>query len=123
VEDKDLADFLKANYLKALIENPSYWQKHEKIFNTEILSEVLKSEKKNLYQSLIEKSSSNFYASQNGQSAYLFDAEDHMGNNFNLEFSLGKVIFIDVWATWCGPCINHRPKVLQFAEKFAGRDD
>lgn len=123
VGDKDLADFLKANYLKALIENPSYWQKHEKIFNTEVLSEVLKSEKNNLYQSLIEKSSSNFYASQNGQSAYLFDAEDRMGNNFNLEFSLGKVIFIDVWATWCGPCINHRPKVLQFAEKFAGRDD
>ena len=122
-EDKDLSDFLKAHYLKALIESPSYWQKHEKIFNTVILSQVLKSEKNNHYYSLIEKLSSNFYASQNGQTAYLFDAEDMFGNKFNLEKFSGKVLFIDVWATWCGPCINHRPKVLEFAEKFESRDD
>lgn len=122
-DNKDLADFLKANYLKALIESPSYWQKHEKIFNTEILSEVLKTEEKNIYHSLIEKSTSNFYASQNGQTAYLFDAEDKFGNGINLKNFSGKVIFIDVWATWCGPCLNHRPKVLEFAEKFENRDD
>lgn len=122
-ENKDLADFLKANYLKALIESPSYWQKHENIFNTVTLSKVLKSEKNNIYHSLIEKSSSNFYASQKGQTAYLFDAEDKFGNNFNLEKFSGKVLFIDVWATWCGPCINHRPKVLEFAEIFESRDD
>jgi thiol-disulfide isomerase/thioredoxin len=122
-DNKDLADFLKANYLKALIESPSYWQKHEKIFNTEILSEVLKTEEKNIYHSLIEKSTSNFYASQNGQIAYLFDAEDKFGNGINLKNFSGKVIFIDVWATWCGPCISHRPKVLEFAKKFKGRDD
>lgn len=122
-DNRDLADFLKANYLKALIESPSYWQKHEKLFNTVILSEVLETEKSNIYYSLIEKSSSNFYVSQNGQVAYLFDAEDKFGNNLNLEKFSGKVVFIDVWATWCGPCINHRPKVLEFAEKFKGREN
>ncbi len=120
---KDLADYLKANYIKSLIEMPSYWEKQEKLFNTEVLTEVLKSEKNNIYHSIIEKPSSSFYASQNGQKAYLFSAEDKFGNDFNLKKFLGKVIFIDVWATWCGPCIKHRPKVLEFAEKFDNRDD
>lgn len=127
IEDKtnnrDLADYLKANYIKSLIEKPSYWEKHEKLFNTEVLTQTLTSEKTNLYYSLIEQPSSSFYASQNGEMAYLFQAEDKFGNNFNLEHLLGKVVFIDTWATWCGPCINHRPKVLEFAEKYKNNDE
>jgi thiol-disulfide isomerase/thioredoxin len=120
---KDLADFLKASYIKALIENPSYWQKHEKLFNTAVLSEVLNSEKNNRYSYLIERPSSSFYAAQNGQMAYLFEAEDKFGNKFNLESLIGKVVFIDVWATWCGPCLSQRPNVLQFAQKFSENKD
>lgn len=25
---------------------------------------------------------------------------------------------IDTWATWCGPCIDQRPKMLEIAKKF-----
>lgn len=121
--NKDLAEFLKANYLKALIEMPSYWEKHEKLFDTEILTQTLNSEKTNLYYNIIEQPSSSFYASQNGEKAYLFQAEDKFGNQFNLESLIGKVIFIDIWATWCGPCLKHRPKVLEFAEKYKNNDD
>ncbi|MCH4554124.1 TlpA family protein disulfide reductase [Aestuariibaculum lutulentum] len=120
---KDLSDFLKANYIKALIEMPSYWEKHEKLFNTEVLTQTLNSEKTNLYYNLIEQTSSSFYASQNGEIAYLFKAEDKFGNQFNLESLIGKVIFIDTWATWCGPCINHRPKVLEFAKKYKNNNE
>lgn len=97
--NKELADFLKANYIKALIEMPSYWEKHEKLFNTEVLTRALNSEKTNLYYSIIEQPSSSFYASQNGEKTYLFQAEDKFGNQFNLESLIGKVIFIDTWAT------------------------
>lgn len=120
---KDLADFLKAIYIKSLIEMPSYWQKHENLFNSVILSEVLNAEKNNMYHYLIEQPSASFYASQNGEQAYFFQAEDKIGNSFNLESLKGKVIFIDTWATWCGPCIAHRPKVLEFAEKYKDNDD
>ena len=120
---KDLADYLKANYIKSLIENPSYWEKHEKLFNTEVLTQTLNSEKTNIYYSLIEQPSSSFYSSQNGEKAYLFQAEDKFGNQFNLENLIGKVIFIDTWATWCGPCLRHRPKVLELAEKFKNNNE
>lgn len=121
--NKELADFLKANYIKALIEIPSYWVKHEKLFDTEVLTQTLNSEKTNIYYSLIEQPSSSFFASQNGEKAYLFHAENKFGNQFNLESIIGKVIFIDTWATWCGPCINHRSKVLKFAEKYKNNDE
>lgn len=121
--NKDLADFLKAQYIKALIEAPSYWEKHQKLFNTEVLDQTLTSEKSNLYYSVIEQPSSSFYASQNGEMAYLFEAEDKLGNQFNLENHTGKVIFMDTWATWCGPCLKHRPQVLKFAEKYQNNDE
>ncbi|MBU3821823.1 TlpA family protein disulfide reductase [Flavobacteriaceae bacterium XHP0103] len=121
--NKDLADFLKAYYLKNLIEIPSYWEKHEKLFNTLVLNDVLNSEKSNPYYYLIEQPASAFYSSQNGEPAYLFEAEDAQGNHFSLENLKGKVIFIDTWATWCGPCIAHRPNVLEFAKKYKDNDE
>lgn len=116
-ENKDLADYLKAIYIQELIESPSYWQKHEKLFNTELLSKVLDSEKNNTYHHLIERPSSSFHASQNGQNAYAFEAQNRFDDNFNFQDLKGKVVFIDVWATWCGPCIKQRPRVLEFKDK------
>ncbi|ASV30373.1 TlpA family protein disulfide reductase [Maribacter cobaltidurans] len=122
-ENKDLADFLKAIYIKALIEMPSYWEKHEKLFNSEVLTQTLNAEKSNIYYNIIEQPSSSFFASQNGELAYPFQAEDKFGNQFDLKGSIGKVIFIDTWATWCGPCINHRAKVLELSEKYRNNEE
>lgn len=122
-QNKELSDYLKANYIKALISMPSYWAKHEKIFNTEILTKVLKSEKDNMYSFLFKEPSSSFYKSQNGEIAYNFSAIDKLGKPLQLEDLKGKVVFIDVWATWCGPCLNHRPRVLKLAEKYKNNEN
>ncbi|MCL2561905.1 MAG: TlpA family protein disulfide reductase [Rikenellaceae bacterium] len=34
----------------------------------------------------------------------------------------GKYIYIDAWATWCGPCIQEIPHLERLAEQMAGRD-
>lgn len=33
----------------------------------------------------------------------------------------GKVVVVDFWATWCGPCISSFPKVRELQEHYAGK--
>ncbi len=43
------------------------------------------------------------------------------GQTVTLESLTGKVVLIDFWATWCGPCREALPHVREIAKKFAGQ--
>jgi cytochrome c biogenesis protein CcmG, thiol:disulfide interchange protein DsbE len=32
----------------------------------------------------------------------------------------GKVVLVDYWATWCGPCMSAMPKLVAFQQRFQG---
>jgi len=46
-------------------------------------------------------------------------------NGQNLEFSTlkGKVIFMNLWATWCPPCVAEMPSIQELYEKYKNNSD
>jgi thiol-disulfide isomerase/thioredoxin len=45
------------------------------------------------------------------------------GSNTTISSLKGKVIYIDLWATWCGPCLAEMPHLEELKKKYADRDD
>jgi thiol-disulfide isomerase/thioredoxin len=43
------------------------------------------------------------------------------GSKFNLDAMGGRVVLIDFWATWCGPCNRELPHMQKLARQFAGQ--
>ncbi len=43
------------------------------------------------------------------------------GRHISLDGLTGKVVLIDFWATWCGPCREALPHIRQIAKKFDGQ--
>ena len=58
-----------------------------------------------------------------GNVAPAFTLKDFRGKEHSLSDYKGKVLVIDVWATWCGGCIAKLPKYMEMAGKYKDRDD
>ncbi|SDI31841.1 TlpA family protein disulfide reductase [Winogradskyella thalassocola] len=48
--------------------------------------------------------------------------ENHKGGTTSLDDLKGQFIYIDVWATWCGPCIAEIPSLKELEKKYHGKN-
>lgn len=49
--------------------------------------------------------------------------KDLEGNIFNLNESKGKVVLVNIWATWCPPCIAEMPSIDALNKDYKNKID
>ena len=105
-------------------------------------SDLAKLESSNLDVNFIALQKNNIERSRAGMTAFLkdrkaklllnnalnnsmsspFDYLNFKGGNTKLSDFKGKYVYIDVWATWCGPCIAEIPFLKKVEEKYEGKN-
>lgn len=70
----------------------------------------------------VEAISSNMYEMRKGQVAADFTYPDSTGKQVSLSDFRGKVVLVDVWATWCGPCRGELPHLKKLEEEMKGKE-
>lgn len=61
-------------------------------------------------------------SSSKGQPAINFTYPDLNGKQVSLTDFKGKVVLVDVWATWCGPCKQEIPSLKKMEEEMRSKD-
>ena len=56
-----------------------------------------------------------------GSQAPDFELKNSQGNIVRLSDYRGNLVFLNFWATWCGPCIDELPAMMEMNGQFAGR--
>ncbi len=51
-----------------------------------------------------------------------FTLKDLSGKEFSLSDYKGKVILINFWATWCGPCLKEMPDLEKLYQNYKAKD-
>lgn len=57
-----------------------------------------------------------------GQVSPMFTYPDINGKEVSLESLKGKLVYIDVWAQWCVPCLNEIPSMKKLVEDYADKN-
>jgi thiol-disulfide isomerase/thioredoxin len=75
------------------------------------------------YKNAVEASQSNLLKFGKGDPAIDFTAMEPDGRKVNLSSLKGKVIYVDLWATWCGPCLAEMPHYETLKNKYRENEE
>ncbi len=116
VDDPKVSRYLKYNYLNQYIGNAGKKGVEEETaqFLTENAGTVMAER--------IEELVATWDQLEDGNQAPDFDGLTPEGKKVNLSELQGKYVYIDVWATWCGPCIAEIPSLKTLEMEYHGKD-
>lgn len=69
-----------------------------------------------------EKNAQNIIAKFGSATASDFSLKNLEGKEIKLSDYRGKIVVLDFWATWCGPCKASFPKMQDLVEKYKNED-
>lgn len=90
--------------------------------NNELIYNFVKENSSDKIKEEVEKTYSILKNLNPGSQSVGFEYENYKGGKTSLESLKGKFVYIDVWATWCGPCMMEVPHLIELEKKFHGKD-
>lgn len=75
------------------------------------------------YRNALKQTLDNLLKFGKGDIAKDFTGIDMEGNKVQLSDLKGKVIYVDLWATWCGPCLVEMPYYDSLKKKYKENTD
>ncbi len=88
----------------------------------DLVTEYLARSTEEKYKTTIKELSDKWAALAPGQPAPAFTLLDINGDSVSLSDFKGKYVFIDFWATWCGPCRAEIPAYKHLVADYKGRN-
>ena len=79
-----------------------------------------KQERKNPFQEICSKAGEQIKNDTLNGEGCAFIFEDQDGVKVSSETFRGKYIYLDIWATWCGPCKQEMPYMQKLEQQYRG---
>ncbi len=100
-----------------------YQTQHGSLKRFEVFLKEAESEYRKREAADLEAIRQNLITEKRNQEAKDLTLETLEGKTFTLSAMWGKVVLLDVWASWCGPCIRAISEVAKVYEHFSAVED